>query len=1262
MSTTPIQASPGQDTPLQDSLLAEEPGRQEIAPEDLEQTTPFQELVRPGASLRADPESPQPDLGSLHMEKEALHGALERIRENTRLVREQEARDAKKTEPSGGFLPDIPPPKPGSAALVQAREGDDPGVGLEQFLPVQAAAGFIDAINDLGVASRDVTNWLSDRVGGFANAKLVFGGPDGGVGFAQGEEAKDIPTLLEFLTPEVAEARSTLGRTVRSVTKFVGGFWGAGKFQMVANLAKVGRKGMVAANMIRGAMADFVVFDPHEERLANMLQRVTGLRDPITEFLKAKPEDEAAVGRFKNAIEGLGIGALFDGLFAGVRVIKAKRQARALVSGIDEETLVKEMLETTKAQREHIEKFLGDPKLPLFRVEPIVTGKPGDVAEALVQAADVPLKAGRANKVFINWSRFDSPDDIKSVIQDMADALAPSIEKARRGVRTWSATKLSAEQLDAWAILATRRKGQPLGADEITAVRELWAASGAKVLELARVVKADQGSVPSKIALRKMLAIHSAIQDQVVGARTEIARAMNALKIGVGDDVAFSARLQELTDLVKSDVHIGEIAERIVFLSESGLVKEADKFVMGIWKTRISDGVRQLFYMSMLSSPHTHARNIIGNTAVIPIQMLERKFGSLFGQAFGNQNIPKGEALSMLFGGIQGFKDAFRVSAKARQVITQSMKLTKAGDMDAAKLLIADNADEFGSFYRSAVTGQSGIGIGKVELPRLGAFDPEKLGLGKKTWGGRIANFFDTMTTMPVRGLAAADEIFKSVTGGMEMRARAWRKAADEVATGKIPAAQFKDRIATLVSNPDEEMRIASRMFGELSTFTNEPLATKAWQVAQDWQQLPIIGRYTLPFRRTPYNLMTFTFRRTPIAPFMKSWQKDIAAGGARGDLAWTQMLMGSAVLISMTDLAMQGLITGQGPVNKAERDTMIRGGWEPWSVKTFRTDSRGEVLLDAQGDPKFRYFSYRSLEPISTPIGLAANAFEIIRYADWESSDTKWNELIIGATMAIAAQVTSQNYMSGISDFFDVMSDPQRYGERWWQRAAGLVVPRGLAVAKRTTGIPGIAEADPTVRMATTIMESIRKDTPGLSEDLPPMRDAWGRPINRSSGIGSVYDMISPIYSKDPSPEPIDKELNRLETYIGNPDPKMSIRGVEIDLSDEPVMYSRFLELQGHAMIRDRKGTRVGRTGKGLMGTLNDLVTGKHPRSRVYDMITDGSDGGKAADIRAIRTKFIEAAKEVLLKEFPELEAEVERRGREKKFRFKALQRVLGE
>ena len=163
-----------------------------------------------------------------------------------------------------------------------------------------------------------------------------------------------------------------------------------GKFNMVANLAKVSRKGMVASNMIRGAMADFVVFDPHEERLANMLQRVTGLRDPITEFLKAKPEDEAAVGRFKNAIEGLGIGALFDGLFAGVRVIKAKRQARALISGIDEETLVKEMLETTKTQREHIEKFLGNPKLPLFRVEPIKTGRPADVAEALTQAADVP--------------------------------------------------------------------------------------------------------------------------------------------------------------------------------------------------------------------------------------------------------------------------------------------------------------------------------------------------------------------------------------------------------------------------------------------------------------------------------------------------------------------------------------------------------------------------------------------------------------------------------------------------------------------------------------------------------------------------------------------------------------------------------------------------------------------------------------------------------------------------------------------------------
>ncbi|MCL2670329.1 MAG: hypothetical protein FWE89_06550, partial [Syntrophaceae bacterium] len=62
--------------------------------------------------------------------------------------------------------------------------------------------------------------------------------------------------------------------------------------------------------------------------------------------------------------------------------------------------------------------------------------KPGDVGKA----ADEP------GKLFINFSRIDSPEDVKTALQQTADFYKPSTEAARRGKRTFEQTTLSAEQ------------------------------------------------------------------------------------------------------------------------------------------------------------------------------------------------------------------------------------------------------------------------------------------------------------------------------------------------------------------------------------------------------------------------------------------------------------------------------------------------------------------------------------------------------------------------------------------------------------------------------------------------------------------------------------------------------------------------------------------------------------------------------------------------------------------------------------------------
>jgi hypothetical protein len=1109
---------------------------------------------------------------------------------------------------------------------LAGRMARDVGRGGLEAAP-QIAGGALDAVREVGDMAREFNSWVSDTLGPAFGGGIIV--DEGGIRLASGEEIKATPTLFDAVLPEIHPPRSTTGSLVRNVSKFVTGFVGAGKIPALHALSEAAP---IAGAFARGAIADFSVFDPHQERLSNLIQKVPALRNPVTEYLAADPSDSAAEGRLKNAAEGLGLGLMTEGFVRGVRLLRAARAgkaAEAAAQAADVEAAgIRQLTEKTQAQRARLTEMLGDPEAPRLEIRPIEFPE----EEAAKALATSRTTAETPQDVFVNWSRIDSPDDVKAVVQDLADAFKPEIDAARRGVRTHVETKLAAEDLDAWKTLADRRIGEPLGAEQSLAVRELWVRSGKQVRDLAQQVVADPSEL-NKLAFRKSIAIHNAIQEQVVAARTETARALNAWKIPAGDTAAFAGQMDELRSLLAFDDVSEEMARRVTMLSDAGLAREADALLYGSPWAKTKDMVTQLYYASMLSGPHTHARNVLSNMGTLGQQLLERKAANLMGKATGSAAIPDGETTAMAFGALQGFRDAFRISSKGRRVLLAAAGRRLAGQADEARRLLSESADEFGTFYRAAATGESGIGVGKVELPRLGAFSPEKIGVGAETPIGRVLSLIDTGTTMPTRALSAADEIFKSAAFRMELNARAFRMAHAELAAGKITREQFPERLAAILSQPDESMRLAARSFAEVSTFTQTPLPTKAWSAWQSIGNVPVLGKLMLPFRRTPFNLATYAFQRTPLAPFVKQWREDVLAGGARGDLAWSKFLLGNATLLTLGDLAAEGRITGEGPADPRERETLKRMGWQPNSVKV--------------GD---RYYSYRGLEPIATSLGLAANTVEILAHTDWEDPNAQSEELVIASTMALASQAISAQYMMGVSDFMDAMSDPRRYAPQWWKNRVALLAPTGLSTIE-TIG-------DPTMREAYTLADAIRARTPGLSKNLPPQRDLWGRPVTRASGLGSLYDAMSPIYSKEADAEPIDAELNRLETWIGKPSRRTSFEGVSVNLERSPRIYDRYVELAGNVLSETRYGAPIVAQGfvsqgGGAKDELNALVSGRHPGSALYERLSDGPDGGKAKQIEAIVEAYRDAARDQLLVEFPELEGEVAARRAEQPTRF---------
>lgn len=145
---------------------------------------------------------------------------------------------------------------------------------------------------------------------------------------------------------EFGESETMLGSAAEGITQFLTGFIpGIGivsKAGKVAGLAgKVGKvtKGLEQAGRTKsalavargseaikyataGAIADFTVFDAHEQRLSNLIEQFPGLQNPVTDFLAADENDSEIEGRLKNAIEGMGLGFAIDGLLIGLKAMR----------------------------------------------------------------------------------------------------------------------------------------------------------------------------------------------------------------------------------------------------------------------------------------------------------------------------------------------------------------------------------------------------------------------------------------------------------------------------------------------------------------------------------------------------------------------------------------------------------------------------------------------------------------------------------------------------------------------------------------------------------------------------------------------------------------------------------------------------------------------------------------------------------------------------------------------------------------------------
>lgn len=203
------------------------------------------------------------------------------------------------------------------------REGLQAVVDGLQNDPMRSAPGNIAAPGTPAVLEGTMTG----------AAKGLFETKDFLFGETPPEDRSAFRTTIEARDKQLDDSSMVTG-FASGVGQFAISMIGLGKAQRVAEALPWFGKGLGAVlaaapktvESVKAAIAGATAFDPHEERLSNLIQD-TPLANPVNAWLAADPSDSAAEGRVKSALESIGLDATIVGVFMGsTRIWKALRQ------------------------------------------------------------------------------------------------------------------------------------------------------------------------------------------------------------------------------------------------------------------------------------------------------------------------------------------------------------------------------------------------------------------------------------------------------------------------------------------------------------------------------------------------------------------------------------------------------------------------------------------------------------------------------------------------------------------------------------------------------------------------------------------------------------------------------------------------------------------------------------------------------------------------------------------------------------------------
>jgi hypothetical protein len=789
-----------------------------------------------------------------------------------------------------------------------------------------------------------------------------------------------------------------------------------------------------------------------------------------------------------------------------------------------------------------------------------------------------------------NLARYQT-EDAAAIVGGVADAL---------GIRTKAVTfdeiKAKAAESGISENFLSRLVGNDgrmmANAVETYKALEVLESSANELDNLFRKVAQADATDADKLRLRQQIAFHGLLQKGIKGMQTETARALAVFRIPRDGNAAVVRRV---LDEFGGDAALSDLARSYLSLetraAQNALVeKTMMSGVKDVWFTTYING--------LLASPVSHAKNIIGNSFFGLYQIPERMIASFYGNT-----LPQG---FRSWGALVPGNADEKIALDEALVMVQSLREGLSRGLELASTAFRKN--------------QPSDLASKIEMQRnpsesMGATLQRVFGQSPESLMGKALDYYGTAVTLPGRALMSEDEFFKGVLYTMELNTQivrrtrqTYRNAIEDGLSETDAIARAEAEAIALKQNPPADLDEAAARFAEKGTFTADlPPALDKLQDVFNHPALKII----VPFFKTPANIGLEVLERTPLAPVVSSrFREEIAQGGIYRDMAMAKVTLGTSLMALYAAYAAEGHITGRGPERKADREALMRDGWQPYSIKV--------------GD---KYYSYAGLEPMSALMAIAADYAD---YARNEPDKSKVEQVFLAGGFGLYEYINEQPYLQGVADISKLIGEADsgkvKAGVESYLRQFGGFVIGGSPLPGTSSLVAGIERIlDPTakdtraspdlpmgVRQFYEAFNRYRSRLPYANESLPDQLNLWGDPIKQ--GRGNPLEIVLPTRVSPEQFSEVDQALVQMGSPIGMPERKLD--GVELDAKQ----YHRLLSIYGkETLAKEQILTVINSPGFALLSLDDQQKT-----------------------VQSVHSKFMDLAKKQLISEDPDLQAKI--------------------